>query len=59
MTLQVNFDTIKSEIVTYKERREIMNQELYNFIKAFFHEVESGLDDAFYWIEKIFPGLAN
>ena len=40
------------EVVTYKERRIIMG-ELYKFIKAFFHEVESGLDDAFEVIDKI------
>ena len=39
------------EIVTYKERRIIM--ELYDFIKAFFLYVESGLDDAFEVIDKI------
>ena len=41
------------EIVTYKERRIIMNEELYKFIKAFFLYVESGLDDAFEVIDKI------
>ena len=25
---------------------------LYEFIKAFFHEVEPGLDDAFDWIDE-------
>lgn len=39
------------EVVTYKERRKIM--ELYKFIKAFFLYVESGLDDAFEVIDKI------
>ena len=32
---------------------------MYNEIKEFFLHLESGLGDAFYWIEKIFPGLAN
>lgn len=30
-----------------------MNQELYDFIKAFFLHLESGLDDAFEVIDKI------
>ena len=32
---------------------------MYNEIKEFFLHLESGLDDAFYWIEKIFPGIVN
>ena len=43
------------EVVTYKERRIIM----YNEIKEFFTNLESGLGDAFYWIEKIFPKIVN
>ena len=31
-----------------------MNQELYDFIKAFFLYVESGLDDAFEWLDIFF-----
>ena len=50
MTLQVNFDTIKSEIVTYKERRTTM----YEIIKGFFHAIEPGLDDAFEWLDIFF-----
>lgn len=41
------------EIVTYKERRIIMEQ-MYEFIKEFFMTVEPGLHEVFEWIEKIF-----
>ena len=32
---------------------------MYDKIKKFFTTLEPGLGDAFYWIEKIFPELAN
>ena len=34
-----------------------MDKDLYKFIKEFFLSVEHGLDDAFEWIEKIFPSV--
>ena len=43
------------EVVTYKERRIIM----YADIKKFFTDLEPGLGDAFYWIEKLFPKIVN
>lgn len=52
MTPQVNFDTIKSEIVTEKNKERRKDMDLYEFIKAFFHVVEPGLDDAFDWIDE-------
>lgn len=32
---------------------------MYDKIKEFFTDLEPGLNDAFYWIEKIFPRIVN